>query len=65
MNQQADEEKRDHKHLWKVENLTELQKKKRVIKVYCNWIVLGFLLIYCYKVLGTGTCLNNHITEAY
>lgn len=27
MNQQAGEEKQDHKHLWRMGNLTEIQKK--------------------------------------
>lgn len=43
------------------------QQKKKIMsdKGYCNWIVFGFPLIYCYKVLGTRTCVNNHIIEAW
>lgn len=49
MNQQAAEEEQDREHLWKVGNLTEMQKIIMSDNDYCNWMVLDFPLIYCSK----------------
>jgi len=53
MNQHADEEKYEHKHLETAGNLTEMQENNYSFerqRLLC-WIVLGLTLTYYYKLL--------------